>query len=175
MILRAIPRCATLALGVFCVTSRATEQKPLRPGDSSGSPFTDDFASLVDEIREEWHIPGLALSVVDGDETYSEVRNPPSLSRFHEHQLTISCRDTASRHCQTLPRRRIRCGTSDRPPKPISRRLSPRSSPRATRRQASPSAGRRPSPASSTMTLSCRTPGRWRTSPSRTRPAIARG
>lgn len=47
-------------------------QKPLyRP--ASSSPFTAEFDQLATESLERWHTPGIAISVVDGDETYAKV------------------------------------------------------------------------------------------------------
>lgn len=37
------------------------------------NPLTDEFDELVQEIMEEWKIPGLSIAVVDGNETYAKV------------------------------------------------------------------------------------------------------
>jgi len=37
------------------------------------SPLNEEFEKLVKENLEKWHIPGLAIGVVDGDETFTEV------------------------------------------------------------------------------------------------------
>jgi hypothetical protein len=37
------------------------------------SPFDADFAKLVEITRSKWHLPGVSLAVVDGDETFAEV------------------------------------------------------------------------------------------------------
>ena len=42
----------------------------------NGSPFTKDFDALVEELLEEWHVPGIAIAVVDEDETCSKVGIP---------------------------------------------------------------------------------------------------
>ncbi|PKS08616.1 hypothetical protein jhhlp_005003 [Lomentospora prolificans] len=62
--------------GVIAQGSQA--QVPMSPNppapdlDSSrGSPLTDDFKKYVDDLREEWHVPGISVGVVDGDETYT--------------------------------------------------------------------------------------------------------
>ncbi|EXJ89927.1 hypothetical protein A1O3_02994 [Capronia epimyces CBS 606.96] len=36
------------------------------------SPFDEDFAKLAEETLAQWHLPGVALAVVDGDETFAE-------------------------------------------------------------------------------------------------------
>jgi hypothetical protein len=38
------------------------------------SPFDADFAKYVEETMKKWHIPGLSIAVIDGPETFSEVR-----------------------------------------------------------------------------------------------------
>ncbi|KAK2592310.1 hypothetical protein QQS21_010000 [Conoideocrella luteorostrata] len=38
----------------------------------SHSPFTADFDNLAKEVMEYWRVPGLAIGVIDGDETYSK-------------------------------------------------------------------------------------------------------
>lgn len=37
------------------------------------SPLNADFEKLVYEILDKWHIQGVAVAVVDGDETWAEV------------------------------------------------------------------------------------------------------
>lgn len=37
------------------------------------SPLNDDFQVFVQETMEKWHIQGLAIAVIDGDETWSDV------------------------------------------------------------------------------------------------------
>lgn len=37
------------------------------------SPFDADFARLVELTLAKWHLPGVALAVLDGDETFAEV------------------------------------------------------------------------------------------------------
>ena len=39
------------------------------------SPLNKDFNALVEHLLEEWHVPGISVAVVDGDQTYSNVRN----------------------------------------------------------------------------------------------------
>ncbi|KAL8713210.1 MAG: hypothetical protein Q9220_002731 [cf. Caloplaca sp. 1 TL-2023] len=45
-------------------------QKSLQETDRS--PFTPDFDDRVAALLNEWHVPGLAIAVVDGNETYSK-------------------------------------------------------------------------------------------------------
>lgn len=36
----------------------------------------ESFATLVQQTLDRWHVPGLAIAVVDGDHTWAEVRSP---------------------------------------------------------------------------------------------------
>lgn len=42
--------------------------------EGGGSPLTGEFGRYIDGLLEEWHVPGLAVGVVDGDDTWTEVR-----------------------------------------------------------------------------------------------------
>ncbi|KAL7622529.1 hypothetical protein AAE478_008036 [Parahypoxylon ruwenzoriense] len=54
------------------------EQKVLLPGggdgdgDEGNSPFDDGFGTFAREALERWHVPGVAVAVVDGDEMWAE-------------------------------------------------------------------------------------------------------
>lgn len=50
----------------------AAEQIPLSARRSA--PFTPSFNQFVAENLERWHTPGLAVAIIDGEETYSKVR-----------------------------------------------------------------------------------------------------
>lgn len=43
------------------------------------NPLTPEFDALVDKLLEEWHIPGLTVSVVHGSSTYAKVPPPSKL------------------------------------------------------------------------------------------------
>ena len=53
------------------------QQHPLSPNrhdaSSSRDPFTSDFSAFVEQAMIDWHVAGLAISVVDGNETYAKV------------------------------------------------------------------------------------------------------
>ncbi|PHH79680.1 hypothetical protein CDD83_3845 [Cordyceps sp. RAO-2017] len=36
------------------------------------NPFTDDFGRIVREALDEWHVAGVSIAVVDGDEVFAE-------------------------------------------------------------------------------------------------------
>lgn len=40
------------------------------------NPLDKSFKVFVDKALEEWHVPGVSVAVVDGDETWAEVSNP---------------------------------------------------------------------------------------------------
>jgi hypothetical protein len=35
----------------------------------------ESFANLVQQTLNRWHVPGMAIAVVDGDHTWAEVRD----------------------------------------------------------------------------------------------------
>ena len=51
--------------------SSAAKQVPL--GEESPSPLNPGFDDLVSHTLDKWRIPGLAIAIIDGDETYSKV------------------------------------------------------------------------------------------------------
>jgi hypothetical protein len=51
----------------------ALEQKALKNGKVD--PLNVEFEKLVHETLELWHVPGVAIGVVDGDSEWSQVRN----------------------------------------------------------------------------------------------------
>lgn len=65
-----------LVLAVAAVGSGAGQQR--LPGGDAGqqeqSPFDDEFEALVTETLAAWHVPGVAVAVLDGDATWTEVR-----------------------------------------------------------------------------------------------------
>ena len=40
---------------------------------SSSSPFTNDLTGYVNEVMDEWKVPGLAIAVIDGGHVHTEV------------------------------------------------------------------------------------------------------
>lgn len=51
----------------------ATELEKIEKKKKKVSPFDADFAKLAQETLIKWHLPGVALAVIDGDETFAEV------------------------------------------------------------------------------------------------------
>lgn len=43
-------------------------------GDSGGS-FTKDVDNFIQDTMQTWHLPGLAVAVIDGNDTYYQVRS----------------------------------------------------------------------------------------------------
>lgn len=70
---------ARLALGALCATAaRGQSQWPIPDDDETksvrGSPFTKEFGEHVGELLKKWHVPGVAVGIVDGDDIWTEVR-----------------------------------------------------------------------------------------------------
>lgn len=42
---------------------------------SHSSPFTSEFDEFVQHLLLTWHVPGLAIAVIDGTSTFSKVDN----------------------------------------------------------------------------------------------------
>ncbi len=49
-----------------------------KPPGRAASPFDDTFRALVADTLVAWHVPGVAVAVLDGDETWMEVSSPCS-------------------------------------------------------------------------------------------------
>lgn len=48
-------------------------QEPLL--DSRSNPFIPELDALVDETLDHFHVPGLSIAIIDGDETFAKVTN----------------------------------------------------------------------------------------------------
>ncbi|KAK1759641.1 beta-lactamase/transpeptidase-like protein [Echria macrotheca] len=57
--------------GITPAFASVTDQKPLsdEPGDSR-NPFTHKFKAYASDTLEKWHLPGMAIAVIDGNETF---------------------------------------------------------------------------------------------------------
>lgn len=53
------------------------------------NPLTPEFDALVEKLREEWHIPGLSISIVHGSSTYAKVLPPSKIAIDYLTILTI--------------------------------------------------------------------------------------
>lgn len=63
-----------LALSALCATAaRGESQKPISDEAARGSPFTKQYAEHVNELLEKYHVPGVAVGIVDGDDIWTEV------------------------------------------------------------------------------------------------------
>lgn len=62
--------CLYRVIPLFAIAFGA-RQVPL--GAPAASPFTVDFDKLAIENLECWHTPGLAIAIVDGNDTFSKV------------------------------------------------------------------------------------------------------
>lgn len=60
-----------LCLALFPAIALGAQQVPLT--DPAASPFTVSFDKLVSQNLDRWKTPGLAVAVVNGDDTFSKV------------------------------------------------------------------------------------------------------
>lgn len=58
-------------LAAFSAYALGAQQGPLT--DLTSSPFTASFDKLVSQNLDQWHTPGLAIAVINGDDTFSKV------------------------------------------------------------------------------------------------------
>ncbi len=54
------------------VTRRNGPNIPVSNSDDDG-PLDKNFEKLVTETLELWHVPGVSIAVVDGENTYAKV------------------------------------------------------------------------------------------------------
>lgn len=57
-------------LGVICLCS-ATRQKILT--NHGNNPLNTEFSKIVNQTLDMWHVPGVSIGVVDGDDMWAEV------------------------------------------------------------------------------------------------------
>lgn len=60
-----------LQLSQACSNPHLDQQIPLQEGEVS--PFSPAFNELVSQNLDYWHVPGISIAVVNGDETFSKV------------------------------------------------------------------------------------------------------
>lgn len=58
-----------LSVSSLCIAS----QKPLKIEEKL--PFTTDFDAFTSNLLDRWHVPGLAIAIIDKNDTYSKVRS----------------------------------------------------------------------------------------------------
>ena len=44
-------------------------------GSKDSTPGSPDFNGLIYELLEHYHVPGIAVAILDGNKTFAEVRN----------------------------------------------------------------------------------------------------
>ena len=64
--------CHLLSLTCLLVSALSVQQKPIA-NPTSSSPFTASFDKLVSQNLDRWHTPGLAVAVINGQDTFSKV------------------------------------------------------------------------------------------------------
>ncbi len=65
-----------MLFSIYCIATfpafaLGAQQIPLT--DHTASPFTESFDKLVNQNLEKWHTPGLAIAVIQGEDTFSKV------------------------------------------------------------------------------------------------------
>jgi hypothetical protein len=76
-----------LPLFQFLPFGSAAEQKVLKGGKVS--PLNAEFEKLVHETLELWHVPGVAIGVIDGDSEWSQVRIKSSFVEQSSIQVAV--------------------------------------------------------------------------------------
>ncbi len=82
-----IPLLALLLCAGAGAAASSSTQKPLPAG---GSVLTEDFAKRVADTLAKWHVPGMAIAVVDGADTWAEVSTESFLSLLLFYLMTYS-------------------------------------------------------------------------------------
>lgn len=75
---------------------------------ADGLPFSEaDLEGYIEHVMDKWHAPGLAVAIINGNETWAKVRRAPylsqnELSRYIPQKLitihTLSKRASGMRH-----------------------------------------------------------------------------
>lgn len=71
-------RAAILSLAVFAAQvaqANSDSQKPVTGNHGrSRNPLNEEISKFVHESLDVWHVPGMSVGVIDGDDIYTEVR-----------------------------------------------------------------------------------------------------
>ncbi|KAH8891740.1 beta-lactamase/transpeptidase-like protein [Thozetella sp. PMI_491] len=62
---------AALGIGSRTALAFTEAQRPLG-GSTPGNPLDANFQKYVTDLLERWHVPGLAIAIIDGDSTWAE-------------------------------------------------------------------------------------------------------
>lgn len=58
------------------LTPAPQQQIPLKEENVNTNPFNSNFKKLAEENLKRWNVPGVAVSVVDGEDIWAEVGFP---------------------------------------------------------------------------------------------------
>lgn len=64
----------TVTLTLIYLSSCFPSEERLPLQKAGRSPFTPNFDKHVTQLMNVWHVPGIAIAIVDGNETFSKVR-----------------------------------------------------------------------------------------------------
>ena len=62
-------RLAKFELTIYCMEVSAMGQDTKTPP----SPFNENFNELTNKLLKDFHVPGISVAVVDGDDVFSKV------------------------------------------------------------------------------------------------------
>lgn len=63
-----------IAFIAFLACPSQAGQIVLGPDQTESSPFTSGFDKFVEDLLNEWHIPGIAIAVIHENQTWAKVR-----------------------------------------------------------------------------------------------------
>ncbi len=69
-----------------CEPKPSDKEPDEKPADVKTSPLNASFEDVVRKTLEEWHIPGMAVAVIDGEDIWTQVSNV--LGSMSSHRLS---------------------------------------------------------------------------------------
>jgi CubicO group peptidase (beta-lactamase class C family) len=63
--------------GEASISPQGQGQAPLSSPTTPDGPFTVDFSAYVEQVMEEWKVPGLAIAVIDDDHVFTKASPSP--------------------------------------------------------------------------------------------------
>lgn len=65
----------------------STQKSMTEAHSTSSSPFDEDFGKFVQESLDIWHVPGMSVGVIEGDDVYTKASS--RLPRQSMHTLAV--------------------------------------------------------------------------------------
>lgn len=63
----------TNVCALACASTVAAAADTQEPLSSSDNPFTKDADKFIQDTMQTWHLPGVAVAVIDGNQTFYKV------------------------------------------------------------------------------------------------------